>query len=117
VNGYLLLYVDDSFADVTPFGTVRRRAFRFMPEEKLRATGKLLTEKTVSQMELRWRAVDKQSGLCTKNLRPLAIALDFASNSTSGKVWLAALQWMKGIFARDQRVQPAFRASKSLIHC
>ena len=104
VGELLLLYVDDSFADVTPFGTVRRRAFRIMPEEKLRATGKLLTEKTVSQMELRWRAVDKQSGLCTKNLRPLAIALDFASNSTSGKVWLAALQWMKGIFARDQRL-------------
>lgn len=104
VGELLLLYVDDSFADVTPFGTVRRRAFRIMPEEKLRATGKLLTEKPVSQMELRWRAVDKQSGLCTKNLRPLAMALDFASSSTSGKVWLAALHWMKGVFARDQRL-------------
>jgi TnpA family transposase len=53
-------------------------------------------------MDLRWQAVDKQSGLCTKNLRPLAKALDFESVTTSGKVWLAALQWMKEVFARQQ---------------
>ena len=88
----LLLYVDDSLTDVTPFGTVRRQAFRIIPEGKLRPTGKLLTQTPVSQMDLRWQTVDKQSGLCTKNLRPLALALDFASSSASGKVWLAALQ-------------------------
>jgi TnpA family transposase len=104
VGELLLLYVDDSLTDATPFGTVRHRAFRIMPEEKLRSTGKLLTEKPVSQMDLRWQAVDKQSGLCTKNLRPLAMALDFASSSASGKVWLAALQWMKEVFARQQRL-------------
>ena len=92
VGELLLLYVDNSLTDVTPFGTVRREAFRIMPEEKLRSTGKLLTETPVSQMDLRWQAVDKQSGLCTKNLRPLAMALEFASSSASGKVWLAALQ-------------------------
>lgn len=53
VGELLLLYVDDSLADVTPFGTVRRQAFRIMPEEKLRSTGKLLTETPVSQMDLR----------------------------------------------------------------
>jgi TnpA family transposase len=47
--------------------------------------------------------VDKQSGLCTKNLRPLATALEFASSSASGKAWLAALQWMKEVFAGQQR--------------
>ena len=60
--------------------------------------------KPAGQMDLRWQAVDKQSGLCTKNLRPLAMALDFASNSASGKAWLAALQWMKEVFARQQRL-------------
>ena len=104
VGELLLLYVDDTLADVTPFGTVRQRAFRIIPEEKLRSTGKLLTEKPVSQMDLRWQAVDKQSGLCTKNLRPLAMALNFASVTASGKVWLAALQWMKEVFARQQRL-------------
>lgn len=104
VGELLLLYVDDSLTDVTPFGTVRGKAFRIMPEEKLRSTGKLLTETPVSQMDLRWQAVDKQSGLCTKNLRPLATALEFASSSASGKAWLAALQWMKEVFAGQQRL-------------
>jgi len=104
VGELLLLYVDDSLTDVTPFGTVRGKAFSIMPEEKLRSTGKLLTETPVSQMDLRWQAVDKQSGLCTKNLRPLAMALEFASSSASGKVWLAALQWMKEVFADQKRL-------------
>lgn len=104
VGELLLLYVDDTLADTTPFGAVRHRAFHIMPEEKLRSTGKLLTEKPVSQMDLRWQAVDKQSGLCTKNLRPLAIFLNFASSSASGKIWLDALEWMKGVFASQQRL-------------
>ena len=104
VGELLLLYGDDSLTDVTPFGTVRRQAFCIMPEEKLRSTGKLLTQTPVSQMAFRWQAVDKQSGLCTKNLRPLALALDFASSSASGKVWLAALQWMKEVYVRQQRL-------------
>ena len=41
VGELLLLYVDDSLTDVTPFGSVRRQAFRIMPEGKLRSTGKL----------------------------------------------------------------------------
>ncbi|MET3140070.1 TnpA family transposase [Undibacterium sp. GrIS 1.2] len=104
VGELLLLYVDDSLTDVTPFGTVRHRAFGIMPEETLRSTGKLLTSTPVSQMDLRWQAVDKQSGLCTKNLRPLAISLNFASSSASGKIWLDALEWMKGVFASQQRL-------------
>ena len=102
VGELLLLYVDDTFEDATPFGTVRHRAYRIMPKETVRSTGKLLTEKPVSRMDLRWQAMDKQNGLCTMNLRPLAMALDFASDSVSGKNCLAALQWMKGVFARQQ---------------
>ncbi|MBP6280243.1 MAG: Tn3 family transposase [Rhodocyclaceae bacterium] len=104
VGELLLLYVDETLTDVTPFGNVRRRAFRIMPAETLRSTGKLLTENPVSQMDLRWQAVDQQNGLCTKNLRPLAMALDFASSSASGEVWLTALQWMKAVFAHQQRL-------------
>ena len=71
----LLLYVDDTLDDVTPFGKVRSRAFRIMPADALRSTGKLLTETPVSQLDLRWLAVDQQNGLCTKNLRTLAMAV------------------------------------------
>ena len=51
--------------------------------------GRRLCEKPVSQLDLRWQAVDKQVGRCTKNVRPLAMALDFDSNSTNSP-WLAA---------------------------
>ena len=102
VGELLLLYVDDALPDITPFGEVRHKAFQIMPENTLRSTGKLLTEKPVSQMDLRWQAVDKQSGLCTKNLRPLATALDFSSSSAAGKVWLDALKWMKDVFDRQE---------------
>ena len=54
VGELILLYVDDTLADVTPFGTVRQHAFRIIPEETLRSTGKLLTERPVSQLDLRW---------------------------------------------------------------
>jgi hypothetical protein len=52
-----------------------------------------LCEKPVSQMELLWQSVDKQSGRCTKNLRPLAMSLDFGSSATKSP-WLSALTGM-----------------------
>jgi hypothetical protein len=103
VGRLLLLYVDDTLADTTPFGTVRRQAFSIMPKEALLSTGRLLAEKPVNQMDLRWQAVDRQSGRCTKNLRPLAIALDFDSSLVDSP-WLAALRWMKSVFGRQQRL-------------
>ena len=103
VGRLLLLYVDDRLEDTTPFGTVRRQAFSIMPKETLLSTGKLLSEKPINQMHLRWLAVDKQSGRCTKNLRPLAMALDFDS-SVVDSPWLAALLWMKSVFGRQQRL-------------
>ena len=69
VGELLLLYVDDTLADVTPFGTVRQRAFRIIPEEKLRSTGKLLAEKPVSQLDTQWRAFDEE--LCSGKLKHL----------------------------------------------
>jgi len=103
VGRLLLLYVDDTLADTTPFGTVRRQAFSIMPKEALLSTGRLLAEKPVNQMDLRWQAVDRQSGRCTKNLRPLAMALDFDSSGAESP-WLAALLWIKSAFGRQQRL-------------
>ena len=103
VGRLLLLYVDDALEDSTPFGFVRRQAFSIMPKEALLTTGKRLCEKPVSQLDLRWQAVDKQAGRCTKNMRPLAMALDFGSNAANSP-WLAALRWMKSVFARQQRL-------------
>ncbi|MDA8307494.1 MAG: Tn3 family transposase [Deltaproteobacteria bacterium] len=101
VGRLVLLYVDDTLEDPTPFGLVRRQAFGIMPREKLLVVGRRLCEKPVSQLDLRWQAVDKQVGRCTKNVRPLAMALDYDSNSANSP-WLAALRWMKSIFASRQ---------------
>ena len=104
VGRLLLLYVDDSFDDSTPFGTVRRQAFSIMPKESLLTTGKLLSEKPISQISLRWQAIDKKAGICTKNIRPIAMILDFDCSAENSQ-WRAALHWMKWVFARKQRLE------------
>jgi TnpA family transposase len=101
VGQLLLLYVDDTLEDTTSFGAVRLQAFRIMPKEMLLSTGRLLSEKPVNQMDLRWQAVDKHGRRCTRNLRPLAMSLDFDS-SVAESPWLEALRWMKSVFGRQQ---------------
>jgi hypothetical protein len=101
VGRLILLYVDDAIDDATLFGTVRRKAFDIMPKESLLTAGQRLCEKSPSQMELRWQAVDKVAARCRKNLRPLAMALEFSS-TTVNCPWLMALLWMKNTFSRQQ---------------
>jgi len=116
VGQLLLLYVDETLEDAMPFGLVRHQAFSIMPKELLLTTGKSLSEKPVSQLELHWLAVDKQAGRCTKNLRPLVMALNFGSSIVNSP-WLASLHWMKSIFARQQRLaqQPVNKIPESTI--
>ncbi|MGF6980408.1 hypothetical protein QFZ94_008925 [Paraburkholderia sp. JPY465] len=90
VGRLLQLYVDDSLDDVTPFGTVRRQAFSVLPRADLQQVAGLLSNKPVSQMELRWRAVDEVAGQIRTRLRPQAMALEFSSARNDDR-WLAAL--------------------------
>ena len=103
VGRVLLLYVDEAIDDVTAFGAVRDLAFKIMPEETLLTAGKRLSERPVSQLELRWQAVDRAALRFKKHLRPIAMALDFSAEPIGGP-WSAALSWMKGVFARQQRL-------------
>ena len=103
VGRVLLLYVDETVDDATPFSAVRHQAFAILPKEALLTAGRRLCEKPVSQLELRWQAVDRTAARYKKHLRPLAMALD-VSASTTGNPWLAALSWMKGVFSRQQRL-------------
>jgi len=77
----LLLYVDDAVPDTTLFGTVRRRAFKIMPRDELKGAGKRLSTKPVSQLALRWEAVDKLAARVRRHLRPLFEALAGASQA------------------------------------
>jgi TnpA family transposase len=103
VGRLLLLYVDDTVADATPFGTVRQRAYKIMPKDTLQDTGQRLSVKPASKLALHWQAVDRLSKRIRRHLRPLYVALDFSS-ITPDNPWLAALVWAKGVFARQQRL-------------
>lgn len=103
VGQLLLLYVDEAVPDDTLFGAVRGKAYEIMPKEALLKTGQRLCEKPVSQMDLRWQAMDKVAGRIRKLLRPLAVTLEFASIASDSPP-LAALRWMKSVYGRQQRL-------------
>ncbi len=103
VGPLLLLYVDDAFGDATPFGDVRQRAFQIMPREALQIAGQRLSEKPASKLALRWHVVDGLAGRVRRHLRPLYGALDFSSGAPDNP-WLAALAWMRSMFAKQQRL-------------
>jgi TnpA family transposase len=103
IGRLLLLYVDEQVNDATVFGEVRQQAFAIMPKDTLLITGQRLCEKPLNKLELRWQVVEQLSGHCRKHLRPLYGALDFAS-TVPDNPWLAALAWLKGVFAKQQRL-------------
>jgi hypothetical protein len=94
VGQVLLLYVDETLNDVTPFGSVRSQAFTILPKETLLTVGQRMCGKSISQIDLRWQAVDQLAMRFKKHLRPLVTELDFSSLTTPSP-WLAALRWMK----------------------
>ena len=103
VGRLLLLYVDASVDDATPFGEVRQRAFKIMPKEALQITGQYLSMKPASTLALRWEAVDGLAGRIRRHLRPLYGALDFSAVGADNP-WLAALAWVNAVFAKRQRL-------------
>ena len=103
VGRLLLLYVDTSVDDATPFGEVRQRAFKIMPKEALQITGQYLSMKPASTLALRWEAVDGLAGRIRRHLRPLYGALDFSAVGADNP-WLAALAWVNAVFAKRQRL-------------
>jgi TnpA family transposase len=103
VGRLLLLYVDDTVGDVTPFGDVRQRAYKIMPKDALLSTGQRLSVKPASKLALRWQVTDGLAARIRRHLRPLYGALDF-SGIDPDNPWLAALAWVKSVFARQQRL-------------
>jgi TnpA family transposase len=103
IGRVLLLYVDEAVGDATPFGDVRRQAFAILPREAMLSAGQRLCEKPVSQLDLRWQAIDRAAARFKTNLRPLVNALDFSAEPASSQ-WNAGLCWMRDVFTRDQRL-------------
>lgn len=103
VGRLLLLYVDDTLVDATPFGNVRQRAFKIMPKDALQIAGQRLSVKPMSTLARRWQVVDELAERIRRHLRPLYGALDF-SGVAADNPWLAALAWVKNVFAKQQRL-------------
>jgi TnpA family transposase len=103
VGRLLLLYVDDTVSDATPFGHVRSRAYKIMPKEDLQATGQRLSTKPISKLALRWQAVDGVAARMRRHMRPLCETLEL-SGTEAASPWLSGLAWMTGVFERQQRL-------------
>jgi len=101
VGRVLLLYVDDTVADSTAFGDVRRRAFKILPREAVQAAGQRLSIRSTGWLLLRWQAVDKVAGRMRRHLRPLFETL-VPSGAQENCPWLAALDWMKDAFGKQE---------------
>ena len=99
VGRLLSLYVDDSVADPTPFGVVRQHAYKIMSRDALQSTAQRMSVKPPSKLALHWQTVDGLAKRIRRHLRPLYIALDFASIAPDSP-WLAALSWAKSVFAK-----------------
>ncbi len=103
VGRVLLLYVDETVDDATPFGAVRQRAFTIMPKDELRIAGERLSERPASKVALRWQAIDDLAARVRRHVRPLYGALDF-SGGAPDHLWCTAHAWVKGVFAKQQRL-------------
>jgi TnpA family transposase len=116
VGRLLLLYVDESVDDATPFGDVRQRAFKIMPKEDLQITGQHLSVKPPSKLALRWEVVDGLAGRIRRHLRPLYGALAFSA-VVADNPWLEALAWVNEVFANRQRLsqRPLAECSKATL--
>jgi TnpA family transposase len=103
VGRLLLLYVDEKVEDTTSFGDVRKLAFKIMPKEAVQTVGQRLSEKLASKLALHWQTIDGLAALIRRHLRPLYGTLDFSSVALDDP-WVTALSWMKGVFAKQQRL-------------
>jgi TnpA family transposase len=103
VGRLLLLFVDETVADATPFGDVRQRAFKIMTKDALETAGQRLSVKPESMLALRWQAVDGLAERIKRHLRPLYGVLEFCA-VTPDNAWITALAWVRGVFAKQQRL-------------
>ncbi len=111
VGRLILLYVDETLTDVTPFGDVRQQAFQIMPKDALQLAGQRMSVKLVSNLALRWQVVDGLAARVRRHLRPIFAVLDFASGVPNNP-WLQALAWVRGVFAKQQRL-----TQRPLVEC
>ncbi len=111
VGKLLLLYVDEKFTDITPFGEVRRQAFNILSKEELQEAGNSMLDKSVTRLSLRWQLVSEISKLVTYHLRPIFNAISFES-SIPNNPWIKALNWVNETHNKKQTL-----SNRSIAEC
>ncbi|HAT7073481.1 TPA: Tn3 family transposase [Legionella pneumophila] len=98
------LFVADDLSDDLRFGDVRNKAFKtIITKEKLKEQVAALDEKSLKEIDFKWKMVDKHFHRFKNHLRPLMMALDFSS-VTADSPWLNAINWLKDIFHLKQQL-------------
>lgn len=84
---------------------IRLSAWHPVPHQGggLQVAGQRLSTKPSSKLALRWEAVEGLAARMRRHLRPLYEALE-PTGVEPDNPWLAALTWMKGVFAKQQRL-------------
>ena len=102
IGKLLKLYVDKDVTDDMTFGEIRKTyVFPLMSEDKLINTSQQMIEKPITELTLRWKAVDSIGFKFKKHLRPIFTILDFAS-ATSNNPWLIAINQLKQDFLKQR---------------
>lgn len=93
----LSLFIDDTIADDTSFGTVRKNAFALLEKDKIILVNNHIERNHVDEDERRWQYYGEIQRKITLNIRHLFKALDFHSVSRSTSL-LSAITVVKSIF-------------------
>ncbi len=105
IGKLLQLYVDKSVSDSTTFGEIRQKhVFLLMPEDDLRNTAHQMIQKPITELYLKWKAVDAIGHKFKKHLRAIFMALDFAS-ATTNSPWLTAIEQLKQDFSKQKSLK------------
>jgi TnpA family transposase len=108
------LFIDDSYEDITPYGKVRKKAFRILSKEAIKAMTVKFSELTASEQELRWKLYDSFNNKFRRYLRPLFLQLEFMSETYNNQ-WLQAIQTIKQSFVNQQQFSMKDKQLEKLI--
>jgi len=105
IGKLLQLYVDKNVSDDVTFGEIRKiYAFSILSEDKLRDAAIQLIQKPITELSLKWKAVDTIGHKFKKHLRSIFMTLDFASASTNCP-WLSAIEQLKQDFLKQKNLR------------
>ena len=101
VGRLILLYVDDKLSDSLTLGDTRKKAFKILPKEAIRAAAEKMLKKPQRKLESQWKGRDKANPRYKLHLRSLCVSIDFSSRLPNNPL-LEAIQWMKGVFSKQE---------------